>query len=537
MNYPNDNIGYLCTDYQVELGRGSKVAFKWISTTKESVEFTFSDLKYSSSRAANILLGHGLQQGGCVMFLLPRLPELYFFFLGALKLGANACILFTSIGEETLKDRIVETDTHFVVTNTQLLFKLKDLFAGSSYKLTLLVIDSNGSDGISTGILNKTAAASTTFVTPNTSKDQNSHFHFTSGSTGKPKGVQHVHGAAAAHLASFLEVMQPDADDIYWCTADPGWVTGTTYGIFAPWLCGLTQIQFAGNFNSASWMQLIQDYKVTILYSAPTVFRMLMQNDDAFFSKFDLSSLKRIYCVGEPLNPVIISWTKKVLQKDIYDTWFQTETGSILVANRPGLEVRPGSMGKPLSYIDAQILDASGGEPCPVNEEGLLCIKSPWPSMFTTYINHPEVYQKKFLGMFYSSGDIAYQDGEGYIWFIGRNDDIINTAGHLVSPFEVESALLELPELIDVGVVSAPDNVLYEKVLAFVVLRPGLVMTSSLNLKIKLHVSKAVSSIASPREIIAVPKIPKTKSGKIMRRLLKNQYLNLDLGDTSTLED
>jgi acetyl-CoA synthetase len=386
------------------------------------------------------------------------------------------------------------------------------------------------------GILNEIKTAESNFVTPYTSEDQNSHFHFTSGSTGKPKGVQHVHGGASAHLASFMEVIQPEEDDIYWCTADPGWVTGTTYGIFAPWMSGLTQIQFAGNFNSSGWMQIIEDHKVNILYSAPTVFRMLMLNEDEFFSQFDLSSLKRIYCVGEPLNPVIITWGRRVLEKDIFDTWFQTETGSILIANRPGTEIRPGSMGKSLSYINAQILDTKG-KTCLENEEGLLCIKTPWASMFSNYINNSDIYQKKFFGEYYSSGDIAHQDEDGYVWFVGRNDDIINTAGHLVSPFEVESALLEIPEIVDAGVVAAPDDILYEKVLAFIVLRGEMKMTTALELRIKLHISKVESSIASPREIICTTKIPKTKSGKIMRRLLKNQYLNLELGDTSTLED
>ncbi len=536
MTNSNKNIGFLCSDYQVELGRGDKVALKWISPTRETLDFSYSDLKISSNRAANVLLNHGLKPGNSIMFLLPRLPELYFFFLGALKLRANACILFTSIGEETLRDRIIETQTHLIVTNNQLVYKLDNLFRDSGYELKLLVIDSNENIDNHIGISNEIVIADPDFITPPTPENQNSHFHFTSGSTGKPKGVQHIHGGAVAHLASFTEVMQPEDDDIYWCTADPGWVTGTTYGIIAPWQRGLTQIQFAGNFNSAVWMQIIENYKVNILYSAPTVFRMLMQNEDNFFSQFNFSNLKRIYCVGEPLNPVIIKWSQRVLSKDIFDTWFQTETGSILIANRPGLDIRPGSMGKPLSYIKAQISD-NEGQPCGKNDEGLLCIKKPWESMFSTYINHPDVYEKKFFGDYYSSGDIAYQDDDGYVWFVGRNDDIINTAGHLVSPFEVELALLEIPEIVDVGVVAAPDDVLYEKVLAFVVLRGDVKMSSALDLKIKLHVSKAVSSIASPREIMAVTKIPKTKSGKIMRRLLKNQYLNLELGDTSTLED
>ena len=315
MKNSNNNIGYLCSDLQVELGRSNKVALKWISNTKEPFDFTYADLKNSSNRAANILRNHGLQKGSSIMFLLPRIPELYFIFLGGLKLGANNCILFTSIGEETLKDRIIETQTHFVVTNNQLLYKLDKLFSDSEYELKLLVVDSKEKANNHIGILNEIKTAESSFVTPYTSECQNSHFHFTSGSTGKPKGVQHVHGSASSHLASFMEVIQPGEDDIYWCTADPGWVTGTTYGIIAPWMSGLTQIQFAGNFNSSGWMQIIQEHKVNILYSAPTALRMLMQNEDKFFYQFDLSNLKRIYCVGEPLNPVIIKWGRRVLKR------------------------------------------------------------------------------------------------------------------------------------------------------------------------------------------------------------------------------
>jgi acetyl-CoA synthetase len=330
-------------------------------------------------------------------------------------------------------------------------------------------------------------------------------------------------------------VLDMHPGDIYWCTADPGWVTGVSYGIIAPCLAGLTQIQFSGNFNSASWMEIIDNFRVNILYSAPTVFRVLMQNEDSFFSKYNFSELKRIYCVGEPLNPVIIDWGRRIFGKDIYDTWFQTETGSIMIAMRPGLEIRPGSMGKPLSGISAQILDESGTV-VTSSKKGLLCIKKGWPSMFTAYINHPDTYKNKYFGDYYSSGDIAYRDEDGYFWFIGRNDDVINTAGHLVSPFEVESALLEIPEIADAGIVGIPDEMLYEKVVAYVVLRSGVELTKALDLKIKLYISNKISSIASPREIKITASIPKTKSGKIMRRYLKNQYLNLDFGDLSTLE-
>ena len=534
--FRNHNIGYLCTDLQVELGRGGKSAFKWISESKQVQEITYAELLDASNRAANVMAGHGLKDGDSVMLLLPRIPELAYFFLGALKTGANCSILFTSVGDETLRDRIVETDTHMVVSHTRLVYKLERLFGESDYELKLLVVDDDMAAGGRSGIQSEWLSAGTQFVVAPTPPEKPSHFHFTSGSTGKPKAVQHVHGSALSHISSFIEVMQPEEGDLYWCTADPGWVTGTSYGIIAPCILGLTQVQYSGSFNSGSWMQILEDFGVNILYSAPTVFRMMMQSEDAFYAKYDLARLKRIYCVGEPLNPIIYEWGKRVLGREIYDTWFQTETGSIMIANRPGLEVRPGSMGKPLSSISARILDEKG-EPVADQQKGLLCLKKPWPSMFTGYMNHPEVYAAKFMGEYYSSGDIAHKDADGYFWFIGRNDDVINTGGHLVSPFEVESALLEIPEVADGGVVGVPDELLYEKVVAFVILRNGAELTPALDLKIKLYISKKVSSIASPREIAVVASIPKTKSGKIMRRLLKSRYLGLESGDTSTLEN
>ena len=534
--FPQQNIAYLCTDWQIERGLGERIALRWISATQDLREFSFQDLSNLSNRAANVLAAHGLVKGDRVMILLPKKPELYAYFLGALKAGINCSILFSSIGEDTLFDRAIETNTKLLVTNSSFYFRIRRILPRLGQDFKILMIDENTHTDNVTGVLDQFSRASESFKTIRIGADQPSHFHFTSGSTGKPKGVQHCHKAVENHLASFNEIMQPDDDTIYWCTADPGWVTGVTYGIIAPWVRGVTQIQVEGNYNPELWMEIIEKYKVSILYTAPTVFRMLMQKEEPFFSRYDFSSLQRIYCVGEPLNPAIIHWGRKVFNCEIYDTWFQTETGSIMISNRPGFEVRPGSMGKPLSSIHACILDESGRS-LPANTQGLLCIKKPWPSMFTEYINNQSVYQNKFIGDYYNSGDIAYKDQDGYYWFIGRNDDVINTAGHLVSPFEVESVLMELPKLIDVAVVGIPDPILFEKVIAFAVLRHPENNLKALVMEIKLHVSKKVSSIASPKEVVFVAKIPKTKSGKIMRRVLKKQYLHEDIGDLSTMEE
>ena len=538
LHFPLYNIGYLCTDWQVEQSRGDNPALIWVSNNLESTTFTFSELQNKSNQVANLLKKLNIHPEEKLMILLPRIPELFFFFLGALKAGMNTCILFTSIGEETLKDRILDSKTDFIVTNNSLLFKFNAIINDLPKEFKILNLEKSNQNQLNNmiDISDFMEQENTSFESFPARRDQVSHFHFTSGSTGKPKGVQHVHGSAESIAASFIEVIQPEPNDIYWCTADQGWVTGVSYGIIGPWINGITQLQFEGNFKAESWMSILEKYHVNILYSAPTVFRMLMQNQDSFFQKFDYSSLKRIYCVGEPLNPVIIEWVRRVLRKEIFDTWFQTETGSIMISNHPGLAIRPGSMGKPLSYINVAILDKAGN-PLPPLKEGLLCIEKNWSSMFIDYINHSQTYQDKFIGNYYDSGDIAYKDPDGYYWFIGRNDDVINTAGHLVSPFEVESALLELNEILDVGVVGVPDNVLFERVIAFVVLRYNDNNLKQVQMKMKIHVANKVSSIASPQEIIFVEAIPKTKSGKIMRRILRNQYLNLNLGDLSTLEE
>ncbi len=325
-------------------------------------------------------------------------------------------------------------------------------------------------------------------------------------------------------------------EDIYWCTADPGWVTGTSYGIIGPWSQGITQVHFGGSFDAETWFQILEREKVSVWYTAPTALRMLMQADEAIYRRFNLACLRHIFSVGEPLNPAVIEWGRRVLNHDIYDTWFQTETGAIMITNRPGLPIRPGSMGQPFDPVEAAILDETDS-PAADMQQGRLCLKAGWPSMFVTYLNRPEQYAEKFRGGYYDSGDMAFRDAEGYFWFVGRGDDIINTAGHLVSPFEVESALLEVEEVSEAGVIGAPDELFWEKVVAYVRLKPGIAWDRELEMKLRLHVSNRVSSIATPQEIRIIETIPKNKSGKIMRRVLKAWYTGKDAGDLSTLEE
>lgn len=532
----NNNVGYLCTDWQVERGLGAKTALKLIEKDETLTEYSFAQLTVLSNQAANLLTLLGLHKGDRIMLLLSKTVEMFAFFLGGLKLGLNCCILFNSIGEDSIVERIQDTNTKAIISTSRMNFRLVKVLQKLDDSFRVLLVDENQSDGQFIGIQDSLSQSSTRFTTPTTDPEQYSHFHFTSGSTGKPKAVQHCHAAIIDHLRSFETVMQATPDDLYWCTADPGWVTGTTYGITAPLASGLTQIQLDANYDPALWMHIIQRFKVNIFYTAPTVFRMMAQQADAFYQQYDLGSLKRVYTVGEPLDPNLVLWGRKVFHCEIYDTWFQTETGSIMVANRPGLEVRPGSMGKPLPYLEAAILESQDNL-LPDNTQGLLCIRKPWNSMFREYVGNPVVYQKKFLGDFYSSGDIAYRDEDGYFWYIGRSDDVINTAGHLVSPFEIESAVMEVPHVLDCAVVGLPDDLLYEKVVAFVVHDQQAQSMRKLDMDIKLYVSKKVASLASPKEIVFTDKIPKTKSGKVMRRVLKKQYLGQDVGDLSTMEE
>jgi len=304
--FPHNNIGYLCTDWQVERGLGAKTALKLIDKDENLFEFSFAQLTDLSNQAANLLSSLGYQKGDRIMLLLSKTVEIYAFFLGALKLGLVSSILFTSIGEDSIVERIKDTDTRAIISTSRMNFRLVKVLQKLDESFRVLLVDEDQSDGQFVGIREQFKRASAEFVTPETDPEQYSHFHFTSGSTGKPKAVQHCHASIIDHLRSFDEVMQVNSDELFWCTADPGWVTGTTYGITAPWALGLTQVQLDANYDPALWMRVIERYKVQILYTAPTVFRMMAQQADTFYQQYDLSSLKRVYTVGEPLDPNLV---------------------------------------------------------------------------------------------------------------------------------------------------------------------------------------------------------------------------------------
>jgi acetyl-CoA synthetase len=360
--------------------------------------------------------------------------------------------------------------------------------------------------------------------------------HYTSGTTGKPKGAVHVHQAVWGHYATGKYVLDLHPDDIYWCTADPGWVTGTSYGMFAPFTNGVTQVIYEGGFSASKWYEIIQRYKVTVWYSAPTAIRLLMRAGDEVPKRYDLSSLRYTMSVGEPLNPECVVWSDEALGLPFHDNWWQTETGSIMIANYPIMDVKPGSMGRPMLGINPGIIDENGNE-VPVGQEGDLAVRPGWPSMFRTYWHDEERYNSRFRNGWYITGDRARKDFDGYYWFIGRADDVINTAGHLVGPFEVESALIEHPAVAEAGVIGKPDPVAMEIVKAFVTLNEGYEAGDALRREIMGFARDKLGPGVAPREIDFIDVLPKTRSGKIMRRLLKARDLGLPEGDISTLED
>ncbi|GFO67379.1 acetate--CoA ligase [Geomonas limicola] len=531
------NIGFLCTGRQCQLGRGDRVAMRWLSPSLERRDYSFAELDRLTSRFANVLQGLGVSAQDVFFTYLPKMPEQFVAFLGALKVQAIAGTLFSNFGDDALLDRLGDSCAKGIITKKSSLKKLARIRDRLPHLRFIILVDVEehlSADTLSYSRL--MAEGSELFTVPATPPETPSVLHYTSGSTGKPKGVLHAHRSVALQSLTTQNVLGVTRDDIFWCTADQGWVTGTSYGIIGPWCLGITQVHFGGGYDPGTWFGILQEQGVTVWYTAPTALRMLMRETDDFYAGFDLGRLRHICSVGEPLNPEAIQWARRALGKEVYDTWFQTETGAIMIANRPGLEVRPGSMGVPVSGIGVAIL-AEDGSPLPDGAAGNLCLREGWPSMFSTYLNNNAAYASRFRNGFYYTGDTAYRDPDGYYWFCGRNDDIINTSGHLISPFEIESSLLEVAEVAEAGVIGVPDELAYEKIVAFVSLHRQASYDPQLELKIRLYVSNRLSTVATPAEIICIDAIPKNKSGKIMRRVLKARYLGLDAGDLSTVEE
>ncbi len=531
------NMAYEAVDRHAESERKDKVALYFENETRKE-SYTFADVKEWTNKAANVFQQTGLKKGDRLFIFMPRSPELYFSIIGGLKKGLIIGPLFEAFMEGAVYDRLSDSEAKALVTTPSLLKRvplerlplLETVFLVGEkedieeteqlkdfHKLLLQV--SNDTDMVWVD------------------REDGMVLHYTSGSTGKPKGVLHVHNAMLQQYQTSKWVLDLRDDDILWCTADPGWVTGTAYGIFGPWLTGTTVVVIGGRFSPQSWYQALQDYGVTVWYSAPTAFRMLMGAGDDILNDYDLSTLRHVLSVGEPLNPEVIKWGYQVLHHRIHDTWWMTETGAQMICNYPSMDIKPGSMGKPIPGVEAAIVDDQGKE-LPPYTMGNLAFKKGWPSMMRQIWNNPARYESYFLaGQWYVSGDSAYMDKDGYFWFQGRVDDVIMTSGERVGPFEVESKLIEHPLIVEAGVIGKPDPIRGEIIKAFIALKDGVEPSPELEEDIKQFVKKGLAAHAAPREIEFRDKLPKTRSGKIMRRVLKAWELDLPTGDLSTIED
>ncbi|MCY9188284.1 acetate--CoA ligase [Bacillus sp. FSL K6-1005] len=531
------NAAYETIDRHAESFRKNKVAL-YYKDAKRDEKYTFKEMKEETNRAGNVLRRYGnVEKGDRVFIFMPRSPELYFIMLGAIKIGAIAGPLFEAFMEGAVKDRLQNSEAKVVVTTPELLERIP---VEKLPDLQRIFIVGGQAEKSGANIIHYDEVAkheSTRLDIEWMDKKDGYLLHYTSGSTGTPKGVLHVHEAMVQQYQTGKWVLDLKEEDIYWCTADPGWVTGTVYGIFAPWLNGATNVIVGGRFSPESWYGTIEQLGVNVWYSAPTAFRMLMGAGDDMAAKYDLTSLRHVLSVGEPLNPEVIRWGHKVFNQRIHDTWWMTETGGQLICNYPCMNIKPGSMGKPIPGVEAAIVDNQGNE-LPPYRMGNLAIKKGWPSMMHTIWNNPEKYESYFMpGGWYVSGDSAYMDDEGYFWFQGRVDDVIMTSGERVGPFEVESKLVEHPAIAEAGVIGKPDPVRGEIIKAFIALREGFEPSDKLKEEIRQFVKQGLAAHAAPREIEFKDKLPKTRSGKIMRRVLKAWELNLPAGDLSTMED
>lgn len=543
------NIAYEAIDRHVAEGRGGKEALRFVQADGGTRSLSYGDLADQTNRFAAVLRSLGVGRGERVFSLLGRSPGLYVAVLGTFKNGSVFCPLFSAFGPEPVRQRLHLGAGRVLVTTKTLYRKkvapLRDTLPELRH---VLLVDADGSPEPGTlDLARLLAGADPIDAVADTQPEDMALLHFTSGTTGTPKGAIHVHGAVAAHYATGLYALDLHPDDIYWCTADPGWVTGTSYGIIAPLVHGVTAIVDEEELDADRWYRILAEQRVTVWYTAPTALRMLMKAGAERAAGHDLSALRFIASVGEPLNPEAVVWGQDVLGLPVHDNWWQTETGGIMIANYPAMDIRPGSMGRPLPGIEAALVarDADGkpvlrdGQAVLVTEPdamGELALRPGWPSMFRGYLNEEERYRRCFAGGWYLTGDLAKRDGDGYFWFVGRGDDVIKSSGHLIGPFEVESCLMEHPAVAEAGVIGVPDPVAGEVVKAFVELKPGNEPTEELQLDIIGFARKRLGAAVAPRLLDFTATLPKTRSGKILRRLLKSRELGLPEGDTSTLE-
>jgi acetyl-CoA synthetase len=544
------NIGYAAVDRHADGPDSGRTALRFVADTPGSEPLSTHDLSYHelgrlTRRFTSVLRELGIGRGDKVFVIMGRIPELYISMLGALRNGSVVSPLFSAFGPEPIATRVTIGEADVLVT-TAAVYKRKIAAIREqlpSVRHVLVVGDEDIPGTLNFGALMDRASEEAP-VEP-TGPDDPSLLHFTSGTTGTPKGAQHVHAAVLMHYITGLYALDLHPDDIYWCTADPGWVTGTSYGIIAPLLHGVTSIVDEAEFDARRWYRILQDEKVTVWYTAPTAIRMLIKAGPELAGRYRFPALRFIASVGEPLNAEAVWWGKRVLGLPIHDNWWQTETGGIMVANTPAFDIKPGSMGRPLPGVEVAVVrrDEDTGEVVVVDEpdiEGELALRTGWPSMFRGYLGAEDRYRGCFHngpgGQLYLSGDLVKRDADGYLWFVGRADDVIKASGHLIGPFEVENVLTDHPAVAEAAVIGKPDPTYGEVVKAFVTLKSGHTGDDALRRELMGSARKRLGAAVAPKEIDFVEALPHTRSGKIMRRLLKARELGLPEGDTSTVE-
>ncbi len=536
------NIAHEAVDRHLGSARAERTAIRWIGRSGARREFSYLALAAATSRFANALRSLGVQPGERVFVLMGRVPELYVAVLGALKAGCVVAPLFSAFGPEPIATRCEMGDARVLVTTPELYRRkvagLRERLQGLRH---VVLVGDDAADGPGVHRWSTLVdAASPTPSTAATTSETMALLHFTSGTTGRPKGAIHVHGAVLAHAVTGRYALDLHDADVFWCTADPGWVTGTSYGIIAPLVAGVTNVVVEAEFDAPTWYGVLQDEHVNVWYTAPTAIRMMMKIGADAARGHDLSALRFMASVGEPLNPEAVVWGIEAFGLPFHDNWWQTETGGIMVSNYAAMDIKPGSMGKPLPGITAGIVRRSAAghveQVTAPGVDGELALRTPWPSMMRGYLGEDERYRKCFADGWYLTGDLAHVDADGYFWFVGRADDVIKSAGHLIGPFEVESALLEHPAVAEAGVIGVPDPTVGEVVKAFVALKPGFEPSEALNRELLGHARKRLGAAVAPKAIAFRARLPTTRSGKIMRRLLKARELGLPEGDLSTLE-
>ncbi|HQR49063.1 MAG TPA: acetate--CoA ligase [Steroidobacteraceae bacterium] len=538
------NIAHEAVDRHARGPSGERLAIRFLAQGAAPHGLTYRELAADSHRFANVLTTLGVQRGECVASLMGRIPAIYATVLGTLASGAVYCPLFSAFGPEPVKARLALGSARVLVT-TDLLYRRKVApIRGELSELRhVLVVRTPGAGDLPEGTQDfdaLMAAAPPEFAVARTRPEDYALLHFTSGTTGRPKGVLHAHAAIVQHVATGRWVLDLQDGDVYWCTADPGWVTGISYGVIAPLACGVGMIVDREEFDAPRWYEILDTERVTVWYTAPTAIRMLMKAGLELARSRSYPALRHLVSVGEPLNPEAVVWGVEAFGLPFHDTWWQTETGAIMIANFPCMEVRPGSMGRPVPGVEAGIVRPreDGGADVVTDPDavGELALRPGWPSMFRGYLNEEERYRKCFRDGWYLSGDLAKRDADGYYWFVGRADDVIKAAGHLISPFEVESVLMTHPAVSQAGVIGVPDPVAGSAVKAFVELKVGQSASEALRKDILAHARRLLGVAVAPREIAFADQLPRTRSGKIMRRLLRARELGLPEGDLSTLE-